>query len=171
MKRNNQEKRTQSNGAGDGGSRGRRGLSLGGRVGRGLWGTGARRQWGWCAWRVEAPGHKGPRAMLRTSRPPGPEPFHFLHVLTNLGFLCRIWGDWVFVVKNKWVTIWTFMENVLERGEGRVGETTIRVLREVRAWVETQQGERMEPLSICVWGGGGIETAGRADGLNVECGG
>ena len=41
------------------------------------------------------------------------------------------------------------MENVLERSEGRVGETTVRVLREVRAWGETQQGERMEPLSIC----------------------
>lgn len=43
-----------------------------------------------CVEGVEAPGHKEPRAMLRTSRPPGPEPFHFLHVLTSLGFLCRM---------------------------------------------------------------------------------
>ena len=46
------------------------------------------------------------------------------------------------------------MENVLETSEGRVGETTVRVLREVRSWGETSR-EREWNHSVYVWGGEG----------------
>lgn len=138
------------------GREGRQGaLGDGSKAARGRRGE-LRQQWGWCASEVEAPGHKELRAMLRTSRAPGPEPFHFLHVLTSWGFLRRKWGDWVFVVvvvvKNKWATIWIFMENVLERSEGRAGETTVKVLREVRSWGETPGREN--GTTQYMWGGG-----------------
>lgn len=62
------------------------------------------------------------------------------------------------------------MENVLERSEGRAGETTVRVLREVRSWGETPGRENGTTQYMC-GGGVRVETAGRADGLNVTRGG
>ena len=46
------------------------------------------------------------------------------------------------------------MENALERSEGQVGETTVRVLREVRSWGETSR-EREWNHSVYVCGGEG----------------
>lgn len=61
------------------------------------------------------------------------------------------------------------MENVLERSEGSSWGDHCQSPQRGEELGETQ-GERMEP-SVYVGGRGAVETAGRADGLNVTRGG
>ena len=51
------------------------------------------------------------------------------------------------------------MENALERSEGQVGETTVRVLREVRSWGETsREREWTHSVYVCVGEGRNSRT-------------
>lgn len=152
-----------------------------GRAGKGS-GDGARRrgqargaeerqQWGWCAWVHGSWAQRSWGPCWERPGAPGPEPFHFLHVLTSWGFYA-----------GSEVTGFLLLLLLLKINEQLSGYLWRMYWREVRSSWETTvkaerwgvgvrpQGERMEP-SVYVGGGVRVETAGRADGLNVTRGG